>query len=142
MSQIVCKLSPEPKARVTNMRSEAFFIFSRGAYTIFLPGEAENTTFAIGRREQKYFRPARQKKINADNSWYLQLSEENRRKRKKKKLTAEKWDNRAELCLGSRSRKSLGSTASVHRCRHKLQLPPLLKLGCWLTSPGAPALVI
>ena len=29
-----------------------FFIFSRGAYTIFLPGEAENTTFAIGRREK------------------------------------------------------------------------------------------
>ena len=63
MSQIACKLSPEPKARVTNMRSEAFFIFSHGAYTIFLPGEAENTTFAIGRWEQKWhFRPARQKK--------------------------------------------------------------------------------
>ena len=46
------------------MWSEAFFICSRGAYTIFLPGEAENTTFAIGRREQKWhFRPARQKKI-------------------------------------------------------------------------------
>ena len=57
------KLSPEPKARVTNMWSEAFFICSRGAYTIFLPSEAENTTFAIGRREQKWhFRPARQKK--------------------------------------------------------------------------------
>ena len=47
---------------MTNMRSEAFFIFSHGAYTIFLPGEAENATFAIGRREQKWhFRPARQK---------------------------------------------------------------------------------
>ena len=44
------------------MRSEAFFICSRGAYTICLSGEAENTTFAIGRREQKWhFRPARQK---------------------------------------------------------------------------------
>ena len=44
------------------MWSEAFFICSRGAYTIVLPGEAENTTFAIGRREQKWhFRPARQK---------------------------------------------------------------------------------
>ena len=45
------------------MRSETFFIFSHGAYTIFLPGEAENATFSIGRREQKWhFRPARQKK--------------------------------------------------------------------------------
>ena len=36
MSQIACKL-------MTNMRSEAFFICSHGAYTIFLPhGEAEN----------------------------------------------------------------------------------------------------
>ena len=36
--------------------------YSRGAYTIFLPGEAENTTFAIGRRKQKWnFRPARKK---------------------------------------------------------------------------------
>ena len=45
------------------MWSEAVFICSRGAYTIFFPGETENTTFAIGRREQKWhFRPARQKK--------------------------------------------------------------------------------
>ena len=44
------------------MRTEAFFIFSRGAYTIFLSGEAENATFAIGRREQKWhIQPARQK---------------------------------------------------------------------------------
>ena len=35
------------------MRSEAFFIFSHGAYTIFLPDEAKNATFAIGRQEQK-----------------------------------------------------------------------------------------
>ena len=48
---------------MTNMPSEAFFIFSHGAYTIFLPSEAENEIFAIGRREQKWhFRPARQKK--------------------------------------------------------------------------------
>ena len=33
-------------------------------YTICLPGEAENATFAIERRERKwYFRPARQKKL-------------------------------------------------------------------------------
>ena len=44
------------------MWSGTFFICSRGAYTIFLPREAENTTFAIGRREQKWhFRPTRQK---------------------------------------------------------------------------------
>ena len=42
MSQISCKLSPESKVRVTNMRSEAFFICFRGMYKIFLPGEAEN----------------------------------------------------------------------------------------------------
>ena len=41
MSQIACKLSPEPKARVTIMRSEAFFIFSRGAYTIFRHSKRE-----------------------------------------------------------------------------------------------------
>ena len=40
-------MSPEPKERMTNMRSEAFFIYSRGAYTIFLPGEAEHATFAM-----------------------------------------------------------------------------------------------
>ena len=34
------------------MRSGAFFIFSHGAYTIFLSGEAKNATFAIGRWEQ------------------------------------------------------------------------------------------
>ena len=35
---------------------------SHGAYTIFLPSGAENTSFEIGRRERKwYFRPARQK---------------------------------------------------------------------------------
>ena len=32
MSQIACKLSTEPKTRVTNMRSEAVFICSRGTY--------------------------------------------------------------------------------------------------------------
>ena len=52
MSQIACKLSTEPKTRVTNMRSEAVFICSRGTYMIFLPGEAENTTFEIGHWEQ------------------------------------------------------------------------------------------
>ena len=62
MSQIASKLLPEPKARITNMRSEAFFISSRGVYTIFLSSEDENTTFAIGCREQKWhFRPAKQK---------------------------------------------------------------------------------
>ena len=35
MSQIACKLSPEPKAGVTNMRSEAFFIFSRARKEVF-----------------------------------------------------------------------------------------------------------
>ena len=65
MTQIGSKLSPEPKARVTNIRSEAFFIYSRGVNTIFLPGEAENTTFAIGHRKQNwYFRPARQKLVD------------------------------------------------------------------------------
>ena len=35
-----------------------FFIFSRGADTIFLPGEAENTTFAFLSWERKWhFRP-------------------------------------------------------------------------------------
>ena len=48
MSQIVCKLSLELKARVTNMRFEAFFICSHGTYTIFLPSEAKNTTFESG----------------------------------------------------------------------------------------------
>ena len=40
---------------VTNMRSEAFLLFAsvHGIGMIFLPGEAENTTFTIGRREQK-----------------------------------------------------------------------------------------
>ena len=64
MPQIARKLSPEPKARVTNMRSAAFFICSHGQYTSFLSSEAENTTFAIGRRERKwYFRPTRQKEL-------------------------------------------------------------------------------
>ena len=31
------------------MQSKVFFICSRGAYMIFLPGEAENITFAIAR---------------------------------------------------------------------------------------------
>ena len=53
-----------PLARVTNMRSEAFFTCSYGAYMIFLPNEAENTTFVIGRRDRKwYFRPPRQKSV-------------------------------------------------------------------------------
>ena len=55
MSQIACKLSSEPNARVTNMRSEVFFIFSYGAHAIFLPSEAENTTFVIGLRERKWY---------------------------------------------------------------------------------------
>ena len=64
MFQIACKLSPESKATVTNLRSEAFFIFSRDADTSFLPGEAENTSFTIERREQQWhFRLARQKII-------------------------------------------------------------------------------
>ena len=50
MSQNAYKLSPEPKVWLTNMRSEAFFICSRDADTNFLSGEAENATFAIGRR--------------------------------------------------------------------------------------------
>ena len=50
------------------MRSQAFFIFFNGAYTIFLPREGENATFAIGRLEQKcQFRPARQKNIFLPN---------------------------------------------------------------------------
>ena len=32
-------MRPEPKARVTNMRSEGFFTYSRGAYTNFLHEE-------------------------------------------------------------------------------------------------------
>ena len=54
------------------MRSEAFFICSHGAYTIFLPGEAENTTFPIGCREQKWhFRPARQKNLSFSASFLV-----------------------------------------------------------------------
>ena len=52
MSQIACKLSPSPSPRMTNIWSAAFFIFSRYAYTIFLRGKVENTTFAI-----KFFPP-------------------------------------------------------------------------------------
>ena len=52
------------------MRSEVFFIFSHGAYTIFLPGEAENTTFSIERRQQKWhFRPARQRINTILHAW-------------------------------------------------------------------------
>ena len=54
MFQIARKLSPELKATMKNMRSEAFFICSHGAYTIFLPSETENTTFAIGHRENTF----------------------------------------------------------------------------------------
>ena len=43
-----------------------FFIFSRGACTIFLSGEAENTTFAIGRREQLTFSDSDR---NFEHSW-------------------------------------------------------------------------
>ena len=54
MSQIACKLSPKPKASVTNMRSEALFICPMVCInTILLPDETENTTFAIGREGRK-----------------------------------------------------------------------------------------
>ena len=59
------------------MRSEALFIFSHGAYTIFFLVRFENTTLAIGRRELRWhFRPTRQKikslsitNDNYDRTW-------------------------------------------------------------------------
>ena len=47
MSQIACKLSSDLKARVKNMRSEAFFTFCRCVYFIFWPFKI-CTTFVIG----------------------------------------------------------------------------------------------
>ena len=55
------------------MRSEAFFICSHGALTIFLPGEAINTRFAIRRRASRY------SKINIDIVLYcLDIQDNNR----------------------------------------------------------------
>ena len=57
------------------MRSEVFFISSHGTYTIFLSGEAENTTFAVGRQERKwYFWPAKQKKVMLKFVVYTDIS--------------------------------------------------------------------
>ena len=88
MSQIAGKLSREPKARATSMRSKAFFTCSRGAYAIFLPSEAENTNFAIGRWEGKlHFRPARQKIIFLLYVKKRNIYVDKGKQKKKKKIT-------------------------------------------------------
>ena len=43
-------MSPEPKARVTNMRSEGFFTYSRDAYANFLHEERKMRRLFFARR--------------------------------------------------------------------------------------------
>ena len=69
MSQIACKW-------MTNMRSEAFFIYSRGAYTIFCLAKPKIQPLQsdAGSKRGTYFRPARQKNYYIVASFLYLLS--------------------------------------------------------------------
>lgn len=60
--QIACKFSPEPKARMKNMRCKAFFIYSGGTHSTFRHTYPKSTFFRFKLRRERGTRAEHQEK--------------------------------------------------------------------------------